>query len=164
MLAFVPILQRGKEKGTRTKRSEHTGLHRRQDRRNARKLAVEITRICCARNDRDHGRRDPFMINIIPVDILEESLAHDLLGVGGTRPKTLVRIARQKLLQDGDRIAGHVDRVQGLVGENGVVDLVLVFAAEGRLLEEHLVDQDAEGPPVDCAAVFLVEQDLETLV
>ena len=53
-----------------------------------------------------------------------------------------------------------MDRVEGLVRQDGVVDLVFVLAAEGRLLQEHLVDQHAEGPPVDGAAVFLVEEDL----
>lgn len=54
-----------------------------------------------------------------------------------------------------------MDWIKGLVGENGVVDFVFVFAAEGRLLQEHLVDEHAEGPPIDCAAVLLVEQDLQ---
>jgi hypothetical protein len=63
----------------------------------------------------------------------------------------------QQFLQNGDGVAGHVDRVERLVGENGVVDLVFVFAAEGRLLEEHLVDQDTKGPPVDGTAVLLVQ-------
>ena len=53
-----------------------------------------------------------------------------------------------------------MDGIEGFVGEDGVVDFVFVFAPEGRLLQEHLVDEDAEGPPVDGAAVFLVEEDL----
>ena len=53
-----------------------------------------------------------------------------------------------------------MDRVKGLVGQDGVVDFVFIFAAEGGLLEEHLVDEDAEGPPVDGAAVLFVQEDL----
>ena len=100
------------------------------------------------------------MVDIVPIDVPEKRMAHDLLGVGDAGAETDLGFARQEFLQDGDGVARHVDGVEGLVGENGVVDLVFVFAAEGRLLQEHLVDQHAEGPPVDCAAVFLVEEDL----
>jgi hypothetical protein len=33
-----------------------------------------------------------------------------------------------------------VDGVKGLISQNSVVDFFLVLAAEGRLLEQHLVD------------------------
>jgi hypothetical protein len=49
-----------------------------------------------------------------------------------------------------------VDRVQRLVGKDSVIDFVFVFTAEWRLLEKHLVDENAKCPPVDCAAVLLV--------
>jgi hypothetical protein len=57
-----------------------------------------------------------------------------------------------------------MDGVERLVGENGVVDLVFVFTAEGGLLEKHLVNQDTECPPVDGAAVLLVQENLEESV
>jgi hypothetical protein len=54
-----------------------------------------------------------------------------------------------------------VDRVQRLVLEDRIEDLVLVVAAERRLAEEHLVDENAKRPPVDGAPVALLEEDLE---
>jgi hypothetical protein len=50
-----------------------------------------------------------------------------------------------------------MDGVKGLVGENSIVNFVLVLSAEGRLLQEHLVNQYTVGPPVDSATIFLVE-------
>lgn len=87
-------------------------------------------------------------------------MAHDLLRVRGAGAQPHFRLAGQQLLEDRDGVAGHVNGVERFVGEDGVVDFVFVFAAEGGLLEEHLVDEDAEGPPVYCAAIFLVEEDL----
>lgn len=80
------------------------------------------------------------MIDIVPVNVAEESMAHDFLGVGDAGTETDFRFAGEKFLEDGDGVAGHVDGVEGLVGEDGVVDFVFVFAAEGGLLEKHLVD------------------------
>lgn len=69
-------------------------------------------------------------------------------------------MAAAHLLQDGDALLGHVDRVERLVFEDGVEDLLLVVALERALTEEHLVDEDAKGPPVDRATVALLEEDL----
>lgn len=139
--------------------TQHT-LHRRQHRRHAREFAVEIARVGRALDLRQELRGHLFVRDVLPVDIAEEGVAHDLLCVRGAGAKAFGRVARQELLKDGNTIARHVDWVQGLVGENGVVDFVFVFAAEGGLLEEHLVDQHAESPPVHRAAIFLVKKDL----
>ena len=88
-------------------------------------------------------------------------MAHNLLRVGRTRSETEVGLPCQEFLKDGDGVAGHVDGVKGFVGEDGVVDFVFVFAAEWGLLEEHLIDENAKGPPVDGATIFLVEKNLK---
>lgn len=64
------------------------------------------------------------------------------------------------LLQDADAVLGHVDRVQRLVLQDGIKDLVLVVATERRLPEEHLVDEDSKRPPIDRTTVPLFENDL----
>jgi hypothetical protein len=53
-----------------------------------------------------------------------------------------------------------VDRIERLISKDGVIDFVFVLAAEGRLLEQHLVNQHAKGPPIDGPTVLLVEQNL----
>lgn len=100
------------------------------------------------------------MVDVIPVDLLEEGLVHDLLGIRWTTTKTSFGLAGEELLQYGDGVARHVDRVEGLISQNSVVDFFFIFTAEGRLLEQHLVDQYTECPPVDSTTVLLVEQDL----
>lgn len=79
------------------------------------------------------------MVDIFPVDGPEECMTHDFLGICWARSKAKLRFPSQKLLKDRDRVSRHVDRVKGLIGKNGVVDFVLVFTAEWRLLEKHLV-------------------------
>jgi hypothetical protein len=96
------------------------------------------------------------VVDVIPVDVPEESVGHDFLGVGRSRSKSHFRLAGEQLLEDGHGVAGHVNGVKRLIGENGVVYFVFVFTAEGRLLKKHLVDEDTECPPVDSAAVLLV--------
>jgi hypothetical protein len=53
-----------------------------------------------------------------------------------------------------------VDGVQRLIGQDGVIDLVFILSAERRLLQEHLVDENSECPPIHSAAVLLVKEDL----
>jgi hypothetical protein len=58
-----------------------------------------------------------------------------------------------------------VDGIERLIRKDSVVDFILVFTTEGRLLQEHLVDEDTERPPVNRATILLIEQNLnETLV
>lgn len=100
------------------------------------------------------------MVHVVPVDVAEEGVIHDFLGVSRSTAKTVVRLAGQELLKDRHRVPWHRNRIQGLICENGIVDLVFVFTSEWRLLQKHLVDQDAKRPPIYRAAVLLVEQNL----
>lgn len=79
---------------------------------------------------RDEGCWDPLVIDIIPVDVPEESMGHDLLRIGRSRSQSHFRLSCEELLQDRDGIARHVDGIEGFVGENGVVDLVFIFTTE----------------------------------
>lgn len=104
------------------------------------------------------------MVNVVPVDVAEERLRHHLLSVCRSAAQPLIGLACEQLLQDGDTVAGHVDRVEGLVSENGVVDFVLVLTTEGGLLQKHLVNQNTKCPPVDGPSVFLVQKNLSQVV
>jgi len=50
--------------------------------------------------------------------------------------------------------------VGDVVVGDGREELLLVLAIEGRLTDEHLVEKDTEGPPVDGLAVRLVVDNL----
>lgn len=47
------------------------------------------------------------------------------------------------------------------VHTDGLEELVLIVAMEGGLTNEHLIEKDAEGPPVHREGVLLALQDLE---
>ena len=70
------------------------------------------------------------MVDVIPVDVSEEGMGHDLLCVSRTGSQTHLGLAGKQLLKNRDRVARHVDGVEGLVGENGVVDFVFIFTTE----------------------------------
>lgn len=88
---------RGKEK---EKGGRHARLHRSQDRGDAGKLRIEIAGIRRTSDLRQEGRRDPLVVNVVPVDVPEEGVAHDLLGVGGARAESELGFSCQQLLQD----------------------------------------------------------------
>lgn len=75
------------------------------------------------------------MVDVVPVDVSEERVGHDLLRISRSRAKAHLGLAGEQLLKDGDTIAGHVNWVERFVGENGVVDFIFVFSTEGRLLK-----------------------------
>ena len=77
---------------------ELTRLHRRQNRRNTRELAIEITRISSTRDLGLEWRLDPLMVDIIPIDVPEERLAHNFLSVGRSTAQSLVGLTGQQLL------------------------------------------------------------------
>ena len=100
------------------------------------------------------------MQQVVPVDVAEEGMRLDLLSIGRARTQAPRWIAREQTLQQRHRVARHLDRIQRLVLKDRVKDLVLVVAAERRLAQEHLVQQNAKRPPVNCTTVALLEQDL----
>ena len=51
-------------------------------------------------------------------------------------------------------------RVVRLLVADGPEELVLVAAVEGRLADHHLVEEDAERPPVDAVSVLQALYDL----
>lgn len=137
-----------------------TGLYRRQNRSNAGELLVEVAGISGATDGRQERRRDPLVVDIIPVDIPEEGMGHDFLSIRGTRAESELRFASEQLLENGNRVAWHVDRIKWLVRKNSVVDLVFILTAEWGLLKEHLVNEYTECPPVNCASIFLIQENL----
>lgn len=92
-------------------KSKLTRLHRRKDWCNTCELGVEIACIRRIGDLRLERWLDSLVIDVVPIDVSEERLAHDFLCIGRTASKTLIRLPSEKLLQDGDRVARHVNRV-----------------------------------------------------
>jgi len=78
----------------------HTRLHRSQDWGDAGKLRIEIARIRRTSDLRQEGRWYPLVVNVVPVNVPEEGVAHDLLGVSGARAESELGFSCQQLLQD----------------------------------------------------------------
>lgn len=62
-----------------------TRLHRSKHWGDARELGIEVARVRSARDLRNEGCRNPLVIDIVPVDVPEESVAHNLLRIGRAR-------------------------------------------------------------------------------
>lgn len=101
------------------------------------------------------------MVDVVPVNVPEERMRHDLLRIRRPRPKPQLRLPGEQLLEDRNRVSRHVDRIQRLVRKNRVVDLIFILTAERRLLKEHLVDQHTERPPVHRTSVSLIQENLQ---
>lgn len=79
-------------------RVKPTRLDWSQNRRNTRKLAIKITRVRRILNLGQERRRNALMIDIIPVNIPEKRLVHDLLRIRGATSKTLIRLTSEQFL------------------------------------------------------------------
>lgn len=100
------------------------------------------------------------MVDVVPVDVAEECMGHDFLGVRGSGSKSQLRLTSEQLLKNGNGVSRHVNRVQRLIRKNSVVYFVFIFTTEGRLLKKHLVDEHTKCPPVNRTGVLLVQENL----
>lgn len=122
-------------------------VNRRQRRLLAREFLVEVGRVGRAFDGREVRRWDPFVVDIVKVDIFEEEVSLDVLRVGLASSQSSGRVARKQLdscqlepstettlaaypLKKRDSVPRHGDGVQRLILEDGVEDLVLVVASE----------------------------------
>lgn len=145
---------------SRNRNQSHTRLDWCEYWRDTCELRVEIA---CIRGVLDSWQEwwlYSLVVDIIPVDISEEGLAHHFLRICRAAPQSLIRLAGQEFLQNGHGIPGHVDRVQRFISKDGIVDFVLILASEWRLLQKHLINQHTKCPPVYSPSVFLVKQNL----
>jgi hypothetical protein len=92
-------------------RKRLTRLDRCENRSDAGKLSVKVARICCVLDLRQEWWLHSLVIDVFPVDLPEERLRHDLLGISWTASQSLFRLACEKSLEDLDAIPRHVDRV-----------------------------------------------------
>lgn len=147
-------------KGLQESQDKLTRLNWGQNRGNTGKLGIEVAGIRWVLDRRHERRLHPLVVDVVPVDVTEERLAHHLLCISWAASESLIWLTSEQLLKNGDGVPRHVDRVQRLISKDSVVDFVLILASEGGLLKKHLVDQDTKRPPIDGASVLLVKQNL----
>lgn len=56
-----------------------------------------------------------------------------------------------------------MNRVKRLICQNRIVDFILILTTERRLLKKHLVNEDAERPPINRPAVLLIQENLSSV-
>lgn len=77
----------------------HTRLYRRKHRRNTRELGIEVTCISRITNLRLEWWRHTFVIDIVPVDVSEEGVAHNLLRISRATAQAELGFSGEELLQ-----------------------------------------------------------------
>lgn len=75
------------------------------------------------------------MINVVPINVAEERMTHDLLSI--SRPTTQAKLwfPSEKLLKNGNGVARHMNRIQRLISQDGIINLIFVLSTERGLLQ-----------------------------
>lgn len=134
----------------------------------ARKLGIDLLGGHLVLHSGPVGRCDLLAVELVPVDVLEPGVVLDL--VRGVVPQPLRRLLLQ---QPRDQIVrlrvtsppqshlrGHELALGHRRGEDAVVHHLAVGVVERRQPVDHLVDQDAQRPPVHALPVRHLPQDL----
>ena len=142
------------------RRGRNSGHH-------ARKLGIDLLCGHLVLHSGPIRRRDLLAIELVPVDVLEPGMVLDL--VRGVVPQPLRRLLLQ---QPRDQIVrlrvtpppqihlrGHELAFGHRGGEDAVVHHLAVGVVERRQSVDHLVDQDAQRPPVHALPVRHFPQD-----
>lgn len=135
-------------------------MHWRENRGDTGELRVEVARISRVANRGQEGRGNTFVVDVVPVDVAEECMGHDFLSICGSGAQSQLRLTSEQLLENRNGVARHVNRIQGLIRKNGIVDFIFIFTTEGGLLKKHLVDEHTKCPPVNRTGVLLVQENL----
>lgn len=104
-----------------------------------------------------------------PVDVREPRMIHQIISVI-LGAESLCHVPLQQLDDDVLQIVGHWDAVSLRVREydvalpDQVTQLMMVLVHERRSTGDHLVDQDAQRPPINSEVVALHVQDLRSEV
>mmetsp|Transcript_7179 Transcript_7179/g.18724 ORF Transcript_7179/g.18724 Transcript_7179/m.18724 type:complete len:307 (+) Transcript_7179:97-1017(+) len=110
-----------------------------------------VKRVSNLRRDWGH-----LVSNEIEINRLEPLVMLDVLGAPHVA-QSAARIAREQRLDEALAVRAY-DDVGGppqLVVDDAIHGVVEVGALEGRAADEHLVDEDAKGPPVDGGGLAL---------
>ena len=120
-------------------------------------LFVKVGHIILTFEKRHERRRHLPLQNFIPLDTREESVFSDGESVSVPGPEPLVHRPVEQLLQDVLRVRGEVVLELELPLEHSLRDGLPVGAGEGRGSGQHVMNQDAETPPVHLLAMPTME-------
>jgi len=110
------------------------------------------------------GGNQLLLFELFEVEVLEPGVREDLFDAVGSESLSAVLV--EELHNEVLGFVGHVDLVADGVGEvhgallNEEVHSVLVTMEEGRNTDDHLVNQDSEGPPIDGVVMTVANEHL----
>ena len=136
------------------------GVRRCQCRMFVGEVHVKVGSVSLVATVGDVGRLDVAPLQPLPVDGAEEGVGLDRGAASWCAAESLVYRSRQEAAQDAHGTLTDPGRVDDLLMENVVEELVVVIALERRLSRQHLVHQDAQRPPVNRAIVHALLDDL----
>jgi len=117
----------------------------------------------CTYHSRLKGRLELTLLQRLPVDLVKKErvfLYCFLAAVSRHAAQPPVRVLRHERLQDRDGVLGQPHRIQHLVVQDRLEQVVLIVGLEGRLASHHLIHEHAQGPPVNAEAVIQLLKDL----
>mmetsp|Transcript_1469 Transcript_1469/g.4473 ORF Transcript_1469/g.4473 Transcript_1469/m.4473 type:complete len:265 (-) Transcript_1469:1252-2046(-) len=123
-------------------------------------VAVELGGVCVASNLWHPGHRKGPLLQSLEIDAAEEVVRAHLAVASAPRAEPRGVRLRQQLRDQVPRLPRAVGRRLVPAAHDRVVDVHVRVGAEGRAAAEHLVDQDAETPPVARECVPAVRYNL----
>lgn len=134
---------------------------------------VELTHIECVGrgNLRDELRLDSLVEHVIDIQVFEPRVRYNLVQAAG-RSESVLGCLSQALLNEVLTLWTHGDAVTLRVREEDwlILDqlvhllIVLTTSIEWRESDNHLISQNAEGPPIDGEGVTLLLEDFRSQV
>jgi len=121
---------------------------------------LEIANIVLILHGRPEGSVDLQVLESLDGDSAKPFVADDISGTGLQITVTLGKIGCQQLLAECLGVLVKILWEVDLAGKNLLVDSHRLVIAERWLSDNHLINKDSQGPPVDRLAVTLVEQHL----
>ena len=144
---------------------KNLSFHRRRHRRNLRqKLPIHIPDIISSVNRRLKRRHHLLSHQLIPVDVSEPGMVHDVinvvseacLGVSIEQSTAQIkRVALSPLAQPKGYLGRHVGALAERRGEDFVIHHTTILIIKRRQSSDHFVDQRAQRPPIHRFAVRL---------
>lgn len=125
---------------------------------------AEIGRVAWLPEVRHDGRRDSALLQSLPIDAIEPRVVLDVVGSSTKVAKAPTSIGRQQTRDEVARDRVNLFGKDELASEDFLIDEDRIGIVKGWIAGEHFVQQDAERPPVDSAAVTTALNDLRSEV
>mmetsp|Transcript_82673 Transcript_82673/g.256767 ORF Transcript_82673/g.256767 Transcript_82673/m.256767 type:complete len:219 (+) Transcript_82673:148-804(+) len=123
-------------------------------------VVIEVTRVVRRLDDWLEGRRYRLGDEVVPIHVLEPLVLLDIVGATLQVAVALPQVRCEELLHQALGFLVEELGEDDLPAQDLLINLHRILVNKRGVSHNHLVDEDAEGPPVYGLPVALVEQDL----